>query len=176
MNLMHSLHWELQIGFRFSIVAKRFGIIVKEGREIKIVYFVKGRPSNILTRLAFWQIYHQLVLLFFAKTVDNLLLQVNLRRNIQDLMPIRIVPQLFSSQFCSILLHFQVSALVPHILGVRKDGSVFHSNPPPPAPAPIQPELRWMCVPSLIGAITPLPTDRCVPRTCEYIASHFMSQ
>ena len=36
--MMHSLHWELQIGFRFSIVAKRFGIIVKEGKEIKTIY------------------------------------------------------------------------------------------------------------------------------------------
>ena len=161
--MMHSLHWELQIGFRFSIVAKRFEIIVKECREIEIVYFVKGRPSNILTRLAFWQIYHQLVLLFCAKTLDNLAGQVAGESG-QKYPRFDANKDLCSSQFCSILLHFQVSALVAHISGVRKDGSVFHS-PPPSSTPPIQPELRWMCVPSLIGAITPLPGDRCVPRT-----------
>ena len=92
-------------------------------------------------------------------------------------MPIRIDPQLF----LPILQHFiafpGLCTRAPYLGG--EEGWICFPQPPPilqlpPSSiyTPIQPELRWMCVPSLIGAITPLPSDRCLLRTSEHIGIH----
>ena len=124
MNLMHSLHWELQIGFRFSIVAKRFGT---QGGEIKVFC---QRPT--LKHIDKVGLLSCPPLGCSAKTVDNLPQQVKLCRNIQDLMPIRIDPQLF----LPILQHFiafpGLCTRAPYLGG--EEGWICFPQPPPHPP------------------------------------------
>ena len=177
-NLICTLHSEqcaactIETSDWFSIVAKSLWMIVKEGR----VYCILSK-ADLQTYWLGWPLPRSFLL---CKIPDNRPWDRDVSRSAEisrfDANKERpaVVPPNSAAFYCiSRSLH---SCPISWGWGRMDLFSTATPHPPPPAPTPIQPELRWMCVPSLIGAITPLPTDRCVPRTCEHIASHFMSQ